>query len=92
MGLGRPPDAPSPQIPIDHNGQTAPLPARDFVPWRFSDACQGSEGMVLGCRRPRNLHKASRFSAEAVNIIFRMAYRGEHMGFCGGDASKSLGN
>jgi len=40
-------DARTPQIPIDHNGKTEPLPARDFVPWRFSDACRGSAGMVL---------------------------------------------
>ena len=31
-------DARTPQIPIDRVGETEPLPARDFVPWRFSDA------------------------------------------------------
>jgi len=40
-------DARSPQIPIDHNGETEPLPARDFVPCRFSDACHGSAGLGL---------------------------------------------
>jgi hypothetical protein len=35
-------DARTPQIAIDRSGETEPLPARDFVPWRFSDACRGS--------------------------------------------------
>ena len=30
-----------------HRRETEPLPARDFVPWRFSDACRGSGWMVL---------------------------------------------
>jgi hypothetical protein len=29
------------------SGKTEDLPARDFVPWRFSDACRGSAWMVL---------------------------------------------
>ena len=32
---------------IDRSGETEPLPALDFVPWRFSDACRRSEWMVL---------------------------------------------
>ena len=35
-------DARTPQIPIDRSGETESLPARDFVPWRFSDACRES--------------------------------------------------
>src|SRR5437660_1704497 len=46
-------DARTPQIPIDCSGETEPLPARDFVPWRFSDACRRARGWL--CRRPRNL-------------------------------------
>ena len=41
------------------------LPARDFVPWRFSDACRGSAWMVLSSRRPRNLHMADGFKLYA---------------------------
>jgi hypothetical protein len=40
-------DARTPQIAIDRSGETEPLPARDFVPWRFSDACRGSAWMLL---------------------------------------------
>jgi len=29
---------------------------RDFVPWRFSDACRRRTWMATSCRRPRNLH------------------------------------
>ncbi len=39
-------DARTPQIPIDRSGETEPLPARDFVPWRFSDACRVSAWVV----------------------------------------------
>ena len=38
-------DPRTPQIPIDRVGETEPLPARDFVPWRFSDACRSSASM-----------------------------------------------
>jgi hypothetical protein len=31
---------------------------RDFVPWRFSDACRPRAQMAPSCRRPRNLHKS----------------------------------
>src|SRR2546430_2896652 len=40
-------DARTPQIPIDCSGETEPLPARDFVPWRFSDACRRSAWVVM---------------------------------------------
>jgi hypothetical protein len=36
-----------------HSGRSI---SRDFVPWRFSDACPHSAWMDLSCRRPRNLH------------------------------------
>ncbi len=36
-----------PRMPIDHSAETGPLPAHDFVPWRFSDARRGSARMVL---------------------------------------------
>ena len=39
-------DTPTPQIPIVRSGETKPLPVRDFVPWRFSDACRRSALMV----------------------------------------------
>ena len=39
-------DARTPQIPIGRVGETQPLPARDFVPWRFSDACRRSAWMA----------------------------------------------
>ena len=32
---------------LDRSGETEPVPACDFVPWRFSDACRGSAWMVL---------------------------------------------
>jgi len=51
-------DARTPQIPIDRSGETEPLPARDFVPWRFSDAGRQSAWMASTFRRPRNLHKS----------------------------------
>jgi len=37
----------TPQIPIDRSGETESLPTRDFVPWRFSDACRRSAWEVL---------------------------------------------
>jgi hypothetical protein len=41
-------DARTPQIPIDRVGETEPLPARDFVPWRFSDASwEREDGFVM---------------------------------------------
>jgi hypothetical protein len=30
-------------------------PDRDFVPWRFSDACRWSASRSSSCRRPRKL-------------------------------------
>src|SRR6516165_945643 len=35
---------------------TAAAHYRDFVPWRFSDACRRRAWMAASCRRPRNLH------------------------------------
>jgi hypothetical protein len=32
--------------------------SRDFVPWRFSDACCRSSWLPLSCRRQRNLHRS----------------------------------
>ena len=41
-------DARTPQIPIDRVGETEPLPARDFVPCRFSDASwEREDGFVM---------------------------------------------
>jgi hypothetical protein len=41
-------DARTPQIPIDSVGKTKPLPTRDFVPWRFSDASwEREDGFVM---------------------------------------------
>ena len=34
-------------------------PDRDFVPWRFSDACRGSTSRGSSCRRVRKLHTSS---------------------------------
>jgi hypothetical protein len=31
---------------------------RDFVPWRFSDACRRSASRSSSCRHPRNLHRS----------------------------------
>ena len=39
-------DARTPQIPIDRVREPEALPARDFVPWRFSDNCRRSAWMV----------------------------------------------
>ncbi len=32
---------------LDRSAETEPLPACDFVPWRFSHACRGSAWIVL---------------------------------------------
>ncbi|HEY2884527.1 MAG TPA: alcohol dehydrogenase catalytic domain-containing protein, partial [Rhizomicrobium sp.] len=43
--------------PIPIEPAAPPLPTkRDFVPWRFSDACRRRTWMATSCRRPRNLH------------------------------------
>jgi hypothetical protein len=53
-----PSDACCGQIPIEP--AAPPLPTkRDFVPWRFSDACRRRTWMATSCRRPRNLHRKS---------------------------------
>jgi hypothetical protein len=58
-------DARTPQIPIHRSGETEPLPARDFVPWRFSDAGRQSAWMASTFRRPRNLHNSGHAAAAA---------------------------
>jgi hypothetical protein len=40
-------DARTLQIPIDRSAESEPLPARDFVPWRFSDVGRRSGGFVM---------------------------------------------
>jgi hypothetical protein len=42
------------------------LTSRDFVPWRFSDACPPSAWMDLSCRRPRNLHISGPHAGVAI--------------------------
>src|SRR3989440_6110314 len=60
-----PSDACCGQIPIEP--AAPPLPTkRDFVPWRFSDACRRRTWMATSCRRPRNLHNFRK--REPVNL------------------------
>src|SRR5256885_4379801 len=51
-------DARTPQIPIDCSGETEPLPARDFVPWRFSDACRRSAWVVMQASEKPAQHRS----------------------------------
>src|SRR5438046_2071721 len=43
-------------VEIPHAGHSDRPCTRDFVPWRFSDACRPSAWTYSSSRRPRNLH------------------------------------
>src|SRR2546426_661011 len=61
-------DARTPQIPIDCSGETEPLPARDFVPWRFSDACRRSAWVVMqASEKPAQEQKLRQRLADGVS-------------------------
>ena len=45
------PDDRTPQIPIDRSGDTEPFSARDFVPWRFSDAFRSPTNNIWSGQR-----------------------------------------
>jgi hypothetical protein len=53
----------------------APAPTRDFVPWRFSDACRRCAWRASSSRRPRNLHRNRKLGSFAFRLSDR--HRGE---------------
>src|SRR5258707_12568121 len=49
--------SPVPPIADDFVHRPIRSPPRDFVPWRFSDACRHAAWISLSCRRPKTCTK-----------------------------------
>src|SRR3989454_12682996 len=65
-------DARTPQIPIDCSGETEPLPGRDFVPWRFSDACRRSAWVVMqASEKPAHFRTFLNFRSNTLILLAR---------------------